>query len=172
MASDNVVLIGMPGAGKSTIGVVLAKVLGYDFLDGDLLIQKQTGKTLQRLIDDFGPLGFIEIEGEVLHDISAEKTVISPGGSAIYSDVGMSHLQQLGTIVYLEISYESLVERLGDLHERGVVLKEGIGTDLKKLYDERKPSYEYYADITVNVDGLSITQAARTVENLLNSPEE
>ncbi len=163
MSKSNIVLIGMPGAGKSTLGIVLAKILNKSFIDADLLIQNQCDKTLQKIIDAMGPEGFISIENEVLSEIDASNTVIATGGSAVYSDAAMKHLATIGTIAYLEISYESLVSRLNDLQERGVVLKGGISMSLRELYDERKPLYERYADITVNVDDLNITAAARKV---------
>ena len=160
---DNIVLIGMPGAGKSTLGIVLAKIMNYDFVDADLLIQQQSDKTLERIIDAIGPEGFIQVENQVLSQIECEHTIIATGGSAVYSDEAMRHLGQIGTIVYLKISYEELVRRLSDLQERGVVLKGGIGMSLRELFDERKPLYEQYADVTVDVDELSITAAARKV---------
>ena len=160
---SNIVLIGMPGAGKSTLGIVLAKILNKSFIDADLLIQNQCDKTLQKIIDAMGPEGFISIENEVLSEIQAENTVIATGGSAVYSDAAMKHLASIGTIVYLEISYESLISRLNDLQERGVVLKGGISMSLRELYEECEPLYQRYADITVNVDDLNITAAARKV---------
>ncbi len=163
MSKSNIVLIGMPGAGKSTLGIVLAKILNKSFIDADLLIQNQCDKTLQKIIDALGPEGFIEVENEVLSEIDAANAVIATGGSAVYSDAAMKHLASIGTIVYLEISYDSLVSRLNDLQERGVVLKGGISMSLRDLYEERKPLYQKYADITVNVDDLSITAAARKV---------
>ena len=164
---DNVTLIGMPGAGKSTVGVVLAKILGKDFIDTDLLIQAEHGRTLQKIIDEVGPEGFIEVENDVLSRVDAENSIISTGGSAIYSDEAMRHLAEIGPVVYLQISYESLCERLSDLQERGVVLKGGMGMSLRELYDERLPLYERYAGITVNVDDLSITAAARKIASAL-----
>ena len=160
---SNVILIGMPGAGKSTLGIVLAKILNKNFVDADLLIQSSCDKTLQKIIDAMGPEGFIEVENAVLCDLQAENTVVATGGSAVYSDAAMRHLAEIGTIVYLEISYDSLKSRLNDLQERGVVLKGGISMSLRDLFDERKPLYEKYADIIVNVDDLSITAAARKV---------
>ena len=161
-AKSNIVLIGMPGAGKSTLGVVLAKMLNRKFLDTDLLIQTQCGATLQALIDEHGPRGFIETENEILGSINAEGTVIATGGSAVYSAPAMSHLAETGIIVYLQISYDSLVERLGDLAERGVVMT-GTARTLRDLYDERRPLYEHFADATVDIDRLSIADAARKV---------
>ena len=117
---SNVVLIGMPGAGKSTLGIVLAKIMALKFVDADLVIQEQMDKTLQTIIDAMGPDGFIQVENEILSDLEAEETVIATGGSAIYSDEAMKHLSDIGVVVYLEISYDSLKGRLGDLQERGV----------------------------------------------------
>ncbi len=150
----NIVFIGMPGAGKSTIGVVLAKIFGYQFIDSDLLIQKQEGKVLHELISMHGIDGFLKIENQVNRDIHVKDCVISTGGSAVYGAEAMEGLKKEGLIVYIQLSYEVLKRRLGDLNKRGVVLKEGH--TLLDLYNERCPLYEKYADITVNVDGLSI----------------
>lgn len=163
MAKDNIILIGMPGAGKSTLGIVLAKIMNKNFIDADLVIQNQCDKTLQKLIDACGPEGFIEVENEILSDLDAQNSIIATGGSAVYSDEAMRHLADIGTLVYLQISYDQLVNRLSDLQERGVVLKGGIGMSLRELFDERKPLYEQYAQITVDVNDLSITAAARKV---------
>lgn len=168
---DNIVLIGMPGAGKSTLGIVLAKIMSYHFIDADLVIQNQCDKTLQKLIDACGPEGFIEVENEILRDIEASKSIISTGGSAVYSDEAMQHLTEIGTVVYLQISYDELVNRLHDLQERGVVLKGGIGMSLRELFDERKPLYEQYAEITVDVNDLTITAAARKVADAIKQAQ-
>ena len=160
-AAENIILIGMPGAGKSTLGVVLAKILKYDFLDADLVIQGKHGKTLQALIDERGPLGFLEAENQDLQEINAQRTVIATGGSAVYSDQAMEHLRKTGVVVYLRISYDQLVGRLGDLRERGVVMKDGMGMSLADLYAERLPLYERWAQVTVDVEGMSITDAAQ-----------
>ncbi|WP_283170215.1 shikimate kinase [Curtanaerobium respiraculi] len=157
--TDNIILIGMPGSGKSTLGVVLAKIIGYDFLDVDILMQNQCGTTLPKLIEEKGAEGFIEVEGDVAHGIEAERTVISPGGSIVYSDAAMRHLAEIGTIVYLRISLEELEIRLGGLHERGVVMREGMG-ELMDIYRERLPLYERYAEVTLDVDGLTVRDAA------------
>ena len=162
-AADNIVLIGMPGAGKSTLGVVLAKILNYDFLDADLVIQNKHGKTLQALINEHGPQGFLDMENQDLQEINVQRTVIATGGSAVYSDQAMEHLQSIGTVVYLQISYSELTNRLGDLQERGVVMKGGMGMSLADLYEERLPLYEKWAEITVDVEKTSITQAAKKV---------
>lgn len=161
--TENIILIGMPGAGKSTLGVVLAKILGYEFIDADLLIQGKLDKTLQKIIDACGPDGFIEVENEVLCTLSASHAIIATGGSAVYSDEAMKHLSSIGTVVYLQVSYEELESRLGGLHERGVVMKNGMGMSLSDLYEERLPLYEKYADLTIDINGLSVRDAARKV---------
>lgn len=159
--TENIILIGMPGAGKSTLGVVLAKILGYEFIDADLLIQGKLDKTLQKIIDACGPDGFIEVENEVLCTLSTSHAIIATGGSAVYSDEAMKHLSSIGTVVYLQVSYEELENRLGGLHERGVVMENGIGMSLADLYEERVPLYEKYADLTIDINGLSVRDAAR-----------
>ena len=166
-AKDNIVLIGMPGAGKSTLGVVLAKVMNYDFVDADLVIQQQCDKTLQRLIDACGPEGFIAVENQVLKSMDCHGTIIATGGSAVYSDEGMAHLASLGAVVYLRLGYDALCERLSDFSERGVVMRNGMGMSLRDLFDERKPLYEQYAEVTVDVGGLTITEAALKVANAI-----
>jgi len=149
MKKDNIILIGMPGAGKSTLGVLLARALNYRFMDTDLLIQEREGKLLCDIIAENGLEGFLEIEGEVNAGIQTERTVIAPGGSAIYSEKAMRHFSELGTIVYLHVPVTELSKRLGDLKRRGVVLKEG--QDLNDLYEERRVYYDRYAQVTVDV---------------------
>lgn len=145
---NNVTLIGMPGSGKSTIGVILAKALGYQFLDTDLVIQKQEKRKLSQIIAQEGPERFKEIENKVNASVDVTETVIAPGGSVIYCEEAMKHLRSIGKVVYLKISLESLSKRLGNLRGRGVLLKEG--QTLKDLYEERVPLYEKYADIVVD----------------------
>ncbi|MDO4182075.1 MAG: shikimate kinase [Coriobacteriia bacterium] len=160
----NIVLIGMPGVGKSTLGVVLAKIMNYQFVDADLLIQQACGSTLQTVIDTQGTQAFIALESSVLCGIHPETpTVIATGGSAIYSPAAMDHLRTLGPVVYLQVSCEELKTRLLDFEDRGVVMQEGISSNLEQLFAERMPLYETYAQVTVNVEGLSITAAARKV---------
>ena len=155
-SSKNVILIGMPGSGKSTVGVVLAKVLGYRFIDSDLEIQSQEGKRLPELIE-----GFLDIEARVNASIEAERCVIATGGSVVYRDSAMQHLKEIGTVVYLKLTCEELEERLGDLRCRGVALQEG--QTLQSLYEERIPLYEKYADITVDETNMSVEETMEQV---------
>lgn len=152
----NVVLIGMPGAGKSTIGVVLAKVLGYQFVDADLVIQKREGKLLRQIIAQQGEEAFIQIEGEANKSITGPEVVIATGGSVVYHKEAMEQYQRDDLIVYIQLSYETVAHRLSNLKRRGVVLKEG--QTLKDLYEERVPLYENYAHITVNAEGLGVEE--------------
>lgn len=162
---NNVVLIGMPGSGKSTLGVVLAKLLGYGFIDSDLIIEEEEQRLLHQIISEEGIEGFIAIEERVNSNIKVSKKVIATGGSAIYGAKAMEHLGQIGTIVYLKWSLEEIAEHLGDLTERGVVLKEG--QDLRSLYEERCPYYEKYADITVECTGDSTEQMVKQIMDSL-----
>ncbi len=150
----NIILIGMPGSGKSTVGVVLAKRLGYQFVDSDLVIQEKTGKLLYQLIEELGEAGFLELENEINAGLQAKRAVIATGGSAVYGKEAMAHFKEIGKVVYLSLPYEELRERLGDLHKRGVVLREGY--TLKKLYEERVPLYEKYADLVIDCSGRDI----------------
>ena len=147
----NITLIGMPASGKSTVGVLLAKRLGYRFLDSDLLIQEQEGRLLKQIIKDEGLSGFLAIEEQVNRDICAERTVIAPGGSVIYGPSAMEHLKEISTVVYLKLGYGDLERRLGNLKDRGVALKDGM--TLRELYEERVPLYEKYADVTIDETG-------------------
>lgn len=151
---NNVILIGMPGAGKSTVGVVLAKRMGYRFVDSDLVIQERTGMLLHRIIEERGLDGFIQIENEANASLSMEQSVIATGGSVIYGVEAMEHLKQIGTVVYLKLSYREIENRLGDLNERGVAIRSG--QSLSDLYEERIPYYEKYADVTIDCDGKMI----------------
>lgn len=160
----NVILIGMPGSGKSTIGVVLAKVLGYEFIDTDILIQKLEGKKLSKIIEEKGIEGFVSLENRVLSEIKAKRHVIATGGSAVYGKEAMEHLKSIGKIVYLKIGYKELCKRLGDLKARGVVLKEG--QTFSELYKERIPLYELYADFTIDEKNKYIREIVDEIEKL------
>ena len=167
MTKDNITLIGMPGAGKSTIGIVLAKVLGYDFIDSDLLIQKEEGKLLWEIMRDCGNDGFNKIEEKVNSQIQTSHSVIATGGSVIYGPKAMEHLRDISTVVYLKVSCSVLERRLGDLTKRGVVFKPG--QTLLDLYKERVPLYEKYAHITVNVGHKTVQHAVSAIEDTLKT---
>ena len=148
---NNVTLIGMPGSGKSTIGVILAKALGYQFLDTDLVIQKQEKRKLSQIIAQEGPERFKEIENKVNASVDVTETVIAPGGSVIYCEEAMKHLRSIGKVVYLKISLESLSKRLGNLRGRGVLLK------------------EKYADIVVDEEGKDLEESLAAVLEIINT---
>lgn len=161
---DNIILIGMPGVGKSTVGVILAKLMGYQFLDADLLIQQQEGKLLREIIEEAGIEGFIEVENRVNAGIEAARTVIATGGSVVYGREAMEHLKAIGTVVYLKVSYPVLEKRLADIKGRGVVVREN--QSLYDLYEERTPLYERYADIRISEERMNVEQ---TVEKLMEA---
>jgi len=158
---ENIILIGMPGCGKSTIGVVLAKVMGYHFIDADLLIQEKEGRLLSEIIEEKGPEGFNQIENEVNSNIVDDRAVIATGGSVVYGEEAMTHFGRIGVILYIRLSLDELQNRLGDLAERGISMKEG--QTLKDLYDERTPLYEKYANLTIDVEGLTIRESVMLI---------
>ena len=162
---NNITLIGMPGAGKSTVGIVLAKVLGYDFVDTDLLIQKEENRLLWQIMRDEGIDGFNRIEERVNSHVCADHSVISPGGSVVYSARSMEHLRDISTVIYLKGDCNTLSRRLGDLRKRGVVLKPG--QTLATLYEERTPLYEAYAHLTVDVSDTDVAGAVERIQKLL-----
>ena len=164
---NNVTLIGMPGSGKSTIGVILAKALGYQFLDTYLVRQTQEKRHNSQIIAQEGPERFKEIENKVNASVDVTETVIAPGGSVIYCEEAMKHLRSIGKVVYLKISLESLSKRLGNLRGRGVLLKEG--QTLKDLYEERVPLYEKYADIVVDEEGKDLEESLAAVLEIINT---
>ena len=166
-SSDNIILIGMPGVGKSTVGVVLAKVLGYSFIDSDLVIQEKTGRLLKDIIAEEGTEKFKEIENDVNKSLNTTKAIIATGGSAVYGQEAMEHFAKIGTIVYLELELNELSKRLGSLKKRGVVLKEG--QTLKDLYNERTPLYEKYADVIADVSGCRIEEAIDKIKKELKA---
>ena len=161
---DNIVLIGMPGAGKSTIGVILAKVLGKDFIDADLVIQKEEGRLLSRIIEEEGPEGFLRIEERINKGLNPKQAVIATGGSVVYGREAMEHLREIGVVVYLKLSCEAVLGRLRDIRGRGVVLREG--QTLEGLYEERSELYEKYTHLTIDEDGLTVEE---TLEKTLQA---
>ena len=151
MQRTNLVLIGMPASGKSSVGVILAKLIGYDFIDTDILIQRSEKKRLAEIIRDVGVDGFLEVEARVNGSVEADHCVIATGGSAVYSEEAMRHLKKIGHIMYLKVDYETIRKRLGNIKQRGVALREG--QTLRDLYDERVVLYEKYADTVVEEKG-------------------
>lgn len=145
---NNIILIGMPGCGKSTLGVLLAKMAGYEFLDSDLIIQKQENKRLFEIIESCGKDYFAKTEENINSNINATKTVIATGGSVVYSDKAMTHLKAIGTVVFLDINFEEIEQRVGNFSKRGILFYKG--DSLKDLYEERMPLYKKYADIIID----------------------
>ena len=162
----NIILIGMPAVGKSTVGVVVAKRIGYEFIDTDLLIQKQEKRLLKEIIAEEGNERFLEIENQVNRDLQVESAVISPGGSVVYCEEAMRHFKEIGTVIYLHATYEDIYKRITNAKNRGVVLKEG--QTLKDLYDERVKLFEKHADYTVSEEGLSLEETIDMVLELLD----
>lgn len=165
MNKNNIILIGMPGVGKSTIGVILAKVLGYQFVDSDLVIQKVEGKLLKEIIAEAGAEGFIDVENRINASLDVAESVIATGGSVVYGKEAMKHLKEIGTIVYLALPYDEISKRLNDIKGRGVVLRDG--QTLKELYEERTLLYEKYADIRVDEAGLNVEETIEAVLTIL-----
>lgn len=166
----NITLIGMPGVGKSTIGVILAKIIGYEFVDSDIVIQKQEGRLLKEIIADVGNQGFLAIENRVHAEMDVTNSIISPGGSICYCRQGMEHLREISTVVYLKLDYPKLKRRLGNLTARGVVLKNG--QNLYDLYKERTPLYEKYAHVVIDETNLNVEKTIKAVMDALELEAE
>lgn len=163
---DNIILTGMPSCGKSTLGRMLAKELGYAFLDTDDVIIQRNGCPLKDILDNEGLDGFIRREEEAVCSVTAERTVIATGGSVVYSPKAMAHLKSLGRVVYLCLDYKEVERRLGDLHERGVAI--APGKTLRDLFDERTPLYEKYADIAILIQsGNTVRQSMHAIKRFL-----
>lgn len=163
------VLIGMPASGKSTVGVILAKALGYDFIDTDLVIQNQTGKKLEELMEERGIDGFLKLEEEINAGITCSRTVLAPGGSVIYGERAMRHFQEIATILYLRVPLDMLRERLHNMKERGVALRDGM--TLEDLYNERTPLYEKYADLVIEEKNTVLEDMVQEIEKALRGAE-
>lgn len=163
---NNIVLIGMPGAGKSTIGVVLAKVLGKKFIDTDILIQEREQKLLQEILDEKGTMEFLKIEEKVLMSAAFKNTVIATGGSAVYSESAMENLKRNGISIYLKLPYNEIKNRLQDITTRGVVM--GNNQSLLDIYKERIPLYEKYADLEVDCEGRSVESIVEEIAGKTN----
>lgn len=165
---DCITLIGMPGSGKSTIGVLLAKRLGMDFVDTDILIQTEQNAPLQDVLDGLGVERFLDLEGRTLARLNRTKTVIAPGGSCVCRTEAMENLKGLGRVVYIKLPYETVTSRITNLDRRGIAFRPG--ETLRSIYDARTPLYEQYADLTVETEGLTLEQSAAAVERLLRQP--
>lgn len=165
MIMNNIILIGMPGVGKSTVGVVLAKNMGYKFIDSDLIIQEETGRLLHDIINEKGIDGFNDIENRINCTISPKKAVIATGGSAVYGKEAMEHFKSIGKVIYLKHKFEEIERRLGDLNERGVIIRKG--QTLQELYDERIPLYEKYADITIDCENKVIRDIVKIIKGMI-----
>ena len=160
---SNLIFIGMPAVGKSTVGVVVAKRLGMQFVDTDLLIQEQEKKLLREIIEEVGEEGFLKIENQVNKSVNVKNSVISPGGSVIYCEEAMQHFKDIGIVLYLQASYQTIKRSKRNPKKRGVVLREG--QTLRSLYNERVKYFEKYADIVVCEDRCRIEE---TIENVLD----
>lgn len=159
---NNVILVGMPGCGKSTVGVVLAKSLGYDFTDTDLIIARKEGKKLQKLIDEDGIQKFLQVENQVGKELSCSETVVATGGSMIMNPDAMEHLKSIGKVVYINVPLDVLKKRITNMKTRGIVF--GKGETLDDIFAKRTPLYEKYADITINISkNNSLEQAVNKI---------
>ena len=165
MNKSNVILIGMPGSGKSTCGVIAAKVMLKNFFDTDLLIQGLEQSRLQELIDDKGKDYFYEAEERAILSLKLEATVIATGGSVIYSEKAMEHLRSLGKIVYLHLSYETMMKRIHNFTTRGIVVKNG--STLYDMYNERLPLYEKYADAVIDCDNNTVEETVERIVKII-----
>lgn len=164
---NNIVLIGMPGVGKSTVGVILAKILGYKFIDTDIIIQNQQKRLLKEIIASEGVDGFIEIENNIVSNIEAEKSVIATGGSVVYGIEAMKHLSEIGSIIYLKLDYRKLRYRLGNIKNRGVVIRKN--QKLSDLYNERTPLYEKYAEFIIDESGCGVEKTVNKILTEINA---
>ena len=162
---DNLILIGMPGVGKSTIGVILAKVLGYQFIDSDLVIQEREKRLLHEIITAEGVQGFIEIENQINSSLKVHRAVIATGGSAVYGKEAMENFKTIGKIIYLRLSYEQIKDRLSDM-KGDVALRDG--QTLKDLYEERTVLYKKYADIIIEEENLTVEETISTITEALH----
>lgn len=162
---DNVILIGMPGSGKSSVGVVLAKALGYRFLDVDLLIQEREGALLQEILDRHGVDHFLDVERDAICSVDCRRTVVAPGGSCVCREEAVAHMRRLGTVVYLKLSLSEVEGRIHNLATRGIALEPG--QTIPDVYDYRTPLYERCAHITVPADGQSLAETVYAVQAAL-----
>jgi shikimate kinase len=163
----NIVLIGMPGAGKSTMGVILAKTLGRNFIDTDIVAQETTGRLLQDIIDTEGTVAFLKTEEKTILSLHCRNAVIATGGSVVFSEKAIEHLKKEGVVIYMDISFEEMVRRLNNITTRGIVLV--AGQSLLDMYNQRVPLYEECADITIDCSDGDFEQCIRNVINGLRA---
>jgi len=162
---NNIILIGMPGAGKSTIGKALAAKMQYGFIDSDIIIEEKCGKKISEILFESGQEGFLEIENFINATLNARNKVIATGGSAIFGNEAMEHFTRIGDIIYLKLSFKEITKRIDDLELRGVAFLEG--ETLEDIYAKREPLYEKYAQITVDCDGKSIKEIVKELREKL-----
>lgn len=165
MKNRNIILIGMPGAGKSTVGVILAKTLGFKFIDSDIVIQEREGRLLQEIIDDRGITYFLKAEESALLSLDCKSTVIATGGSAVLSEKAMNCLKSAGTAVYIKVGIKELEKRLNNITTRGIVKENG--QNIEDISRIREPLYEKYADITADAEKLSVEEIVLYIKNIL-----
>jgi shikimate kinase len=163
----NIVIIGMPGAGKSTIGVILAKTLGRNFIDTDIVAQQMSGRLLQEIIDSEGTGAFLKTEERTILSLHGHHAVIATGGSVVFSEKAMEHLKKDSVVVYLKVSFEEMVRRLSNITTRGIVLP--AGRSLSDMYNQRVPLYEKYADITIDCSDSDVEKCIENVITELNT---
>ncbi|MDA3903761.1 MAG: shikimate kinase [Desulfuromusa sp.] len=162
MEKNNIILIGMPGAGKSTVGVILAKRIGFHFIDTDLIIQAQEKCRLQQIIDTQGLNNFRKIEEQMLLNLHAHQSVVATGGSVIYSEQGLKALGKSGYLIYLQIALPDLQQRIIDMGQRGLVMAKG--QTFEQLYLERTPLYEKFSDLTISCAEINAERVAAKIE--------
>lgn len=167
---DNVILIGMPGCGKSTLGVLLAKALMMDFVDTDLTMQKQYRQPLQQLVDQLGTAGFSAAEEACICSLSLHNTVIATGGSVAMEERAMQHLSRNGTVAFIRLSFETVEKRLNNISTRGIAMEQG--QTLRDLYDLRQPSYERWAQIVIDADEQHVEESVQALVEALRAKEE
>lgn len=158
---NNIILIGMPGAGKSTVGVLLAKAMNYNFIDTDIIIQNKNGRKLYEIINDRGIDYFIQLENETLQSVDVSNSIIATGGSAVFGQEAMKHLSEIGTIVYIRLSCEEILRRVHNIKTRGIAMKKG--ETMEDVYAERVPLYEKYAEIVVDAENTTIEECVEWI---------
>ncbi|MEG0546894.1 MAG: shikimate kinase [Oscillospiraceae bacterium] len=161
----NIVLIGMPACGKSTIGVILAKTLGFDFIDTDLIIQQREKRLLQDIIDNDGLQEFLDIECNSVLSLDVKNSIIATGGSVVFRECAMAHLKKNSTIIFIDVSIQTLKDRLNNIKTRGIAAKQTQTID--EIFNERMPLYKKYADFTLNLESKNIEEAVSMIISLI-----